>query len=137
MLEAPYEKENNLTKKKKIKKATCKICGLACTIARKAWKWKKKNNTSLIRCTSMHGWVWEREAFLFSQQAYVIHMCVCVCVCVREREREREEGEERVYLLAVAKKIQGPCTSRIWTHIGNALFPKNLSKLKRISDEVK
>ena len=66
-------------------------------------------------------------------------MCVCVCarVCVCVWEREREEGEVRVYLLAVAKKIQGPCTSRIWTHIGNALFPKNLSKLKRISDEIK
>ena len=79
----------------------------------------------------------EKERLFFSVNKHMLYICVCVCVCVREREREREEGEERVYLLAVAKKIQGPCTSRIWTHIGNALFPKNLSKLKRISDEVK
>ena len=83
----------------------------------------------------------EKERLFFSVNKHMLYICVCVCVrvcvCVCEREREREEGEERVYLLAVAKKIQGPCTSRIWTHIGNALFPKNLSKLKRISDEVK
>ena len=85
----------------------------------------------------VHAWVSVRKRGFSFQSTSICYTYVCVCVWEREREREREEGEERVYLLAVVKKIQGPCTSRIWTHIGNALFPKNLSKLKRISDEVK